>query len=113
SLLAALERLQPDAVLVEGPVEANDQIAWLSDPALTPPVALLIYRPDQPLSSVFYPFAIFSPEWNALRYASEHQLTARFIDLPKSNWLALPPEDDVAPSDEDALQTLARIAGED
>ena len=118
SLLAAFDRLQPDAVLVEGPVEADEQLSWISDAALKPPVALLIYRPDEPLRSVFYPFAAFSPEWNALRYARERGLTARFIDLPKSNWMALPTDleaaDESASKDiEDPLQTLARIAGEE
>src|SRR5579871_6156192 len=141
SLLAAFDRLQPATVLVEGPVEANDQISWLFDPAMKPPVALLIYRPDMPLASVFYPFATFSPEWNALRYAQRKGVPARFIDLPKSNWMAIPPDlgpaekspEDEAPEGEppqgrapeqkaheapvaegeDALMAIARIAGEE
>jgi hypothetical protein len=117
SLLGALDTLQPDAVLVEGPVEGTDQIPWIADAALKPPVALLIFRPDAPLLSVFYPFAAFSPEWNALRYAAEHRLAARFIDLPKTNWMALPPESgdggEPAPASEDALETIARVAGEE
>jgi hypothetical protein len=113
SLLAAFERLKPDAVLVEGPVEADDQILWVSHADLKPPVALLIYRPDEPLSSVFYPMATFSPEWNALRYAAQHGVPANFIDLPKVNWMALPKEMDEAPNDDDALQAIARIAGEE
>lgn len=114
SLLAALRALAPDLVLVEGPVEGDDQIRWLADEALRPPVALLVYRPDKPESSTFYPFSAFSPEYNALRYALTAGIPARFMDLPKSVWLALPDEDEEESEvEEDPLQTIARIAGEE
>ena len=81
SVLAELERLQPDALLVEGPSDASDLIGLIEDPAMRPPVALLVYAPDEPRVATFYPFAEFSPEWVALRWALEHGITARFIDL--------------------------------
>lgn len=114
SLVAALRRTQPDLVLVEGPAEGDEQIQWVSNPAFQPPVALLVFRPDEPLSSVFYPFASFSPEWNALTFAAQNGIAARFMDLPKSNWMALTPEDEQPQErEEDPLQTLARAAGEE
>jgi hypothetical protein len=82
SVLAELERLQPDALLVEGPSDASDLIGLVEDPGMRPPVALLVYAPDEPRVATFYPFAEFSPEWVALRWALEHDIPARFIDLP-------------------------------
>jgi hypothetical protein len=88
ALAEALERLAPDIVLVEGPPDAHDVLPLLTSPAMTPPVALLIYTPDAPSHAVYYPFTTFSPEWQALRYALTHGLPARFIDLPQSARLA-------------------------
>ncbi len=36
---------------------------------MQPPVALLVYAPDEPQRAAFFPFTHFSPEWQALRYA--------------------------------------------
>ena len=81
SVLAELERLQPDALLVEGPSDANGLIGLIEDPGMRPPVALLVYAPDEPRVATFYPIAEFSPEWVALRWALAHGIPARFIDL--------------------------------
>jgi hypothetical protein len=81
SVLAELDRLQPDAVLVEGPSDATGLIPLVADPAMRPPVALLVYAPDEPRVATFYPLAEFSPEWVALRWALEHGVAVRFIDL--------------------------------
>ena len=62
SLLASLEKLKPDAILIEGPPDANDLIAMAADPTLKPPVAILIFDIEKPRRAVYYPFAAFSPE---------------------------------------------------
>ncbi len=111
SLAKALAELRPDCVLVEGPVEANGETHWVTHEQMRPPVALLVYRPDSPLRSVFYPFAAFSPEWVALTYAARNSVPARFMDLPLVNWLALPPEATEAEPGEDPMKELARVAG--
>ena len=80
-MLAELERLQPDALLVEGPSDASNLIDLIADPGMKPPVALLVYAPDEPRVATFYPMAEFSPEWVALRWALDHGIPARFIDL--------------------------------
>ena len=82
SLRAALERLAPDIVLVEGPPDAHDALPLIREATMRPPVALLIYAPDEPGKAVYYPFARFSPEWQALDYAFASSVPARFIDLP-------------------------------
>jgi len=84
SLLAALEDLRPDIVLVEGPPDARDVLPLLTDEAMRPPVALLIYAAERPQDAAFYPFTTFSPEWQALRYALGRDIPARFMDLPQA-----------------------------
>jgi hypothetical protein len=93
SLVGALGDLRPDIVLVEGPPEADEVLTLLAKERMKPPVALLLYPPDSPQRAVFYPFAVFSPEWQALRYALEHDIPARFMDLPLSHRLAMEPEE--------------------
>jgi Family of unknown function (DUF5682) len=84
-----LEQLQPDIVLVEGPPEADAILSWADHAELKPPVAILVYQPDNPKESSFYPFAEFSPEWQAITYAKKQHIHVRFMDLPVTNRLAL------------------------
>ena len=89
SLLQALESLRPDIVLVEGPPEADAILQWASHDELKPPVAILCYVPENPKQSVFYPFAEFSPEWQAILYAKKNNIPVRFFDLPIAHRFAL------------------------
>lgn len=86
---AALDRARPAVVLIEGPPEADALVGLVADPGMRPPVALLAHVTDDPARSAFWPFAEFSPEWAALRWAHEHAVPARFIDLPAAHSLAL------------------------
>lgn len=88
SLLQALQALEPDIVLVEGPPDAHEVLSLLMHERMQPPVALLVYAPDEPKRAAFYPFTHFSPEWQALRYAFGRGIPARFIDLPQAICLA-------------------------
>ncbi|EWT02004.1 hypothetical protein N865_20630 [Intrasporangium oryzae NRRL B-24470] len=88
STLAALEELQPDLLLIEGPPELDALVSYAADPGLVPPVAALVYAVDAPHRALFYPFALFSPEWVALRWAIEHGVEVRFADLPATHLLA-------------------------
>src|SRR5688572_15963446 len=81
SLRDALEALSPDVVLIEGPADAQHVVSFAGHEAMHPPVALLVYAADRPADATFYPFAEFSPEWQALRFASSRGIPARFIDL--------------------------------
>ncbi len=89
SLLRAFDELQPDCVLIEGPPEADELLSFVLDAAMTPPVALLGYCPDEPRLAVYHPFATFSPEWQALRWAASHGVPVRFIDLPLTHELGM------------------------
>jgi len=89
---AFLESVKPDIVLVEGPPEADAMLQWVGHQDLKPPVALLCYQPDDPQRSVFYPFADFSPEWQAILYAKKQNIHVRFMDLPAGNQMLIEKE---------------------
>ncbi|MGQ4270346.1 DUF5682 family protein [Nocardiopsis changdeensis] len=130
---AALAEIKPDAVLIEGPPEADALIPLVGE--LEPPVALLVHLADPPKDAAasaaekkataaggrplrvaagdgwaFWPFAAFSPEWEALRYAAENDVPVRFCDLPAAHTLAErlaetePPEEDGAAPEEGATE---------
>ncbi|WP_199516782.1 DUF5682 family protein [Nucisporomicrobium flavum] len=82
AVVAELERQRPSILLVEGPPEADDLVRWVADEGLQPPVALLGYAADDPRRSAFWPFAVFSPEWQAIRWAVTNGVPVRFFDLP-------------------------------
>jgi hypothetical protein len=111
SLARALTELEPDAVLVEGPPEADRVVSLASHEQMRPPVALLVYAPDEPRRAVFYPFATFSPEWQAVQYALAHDVPFRFVDLAVAHWIGegTAPERDVLRTD--PLAVLAQTAG--
>ncbi|MEV7143492.1 DUF5682 family protein [Streptomyces tauricus] len=91
---AALDAACPRVVLLEGPPEADALIALAADEDMRPPVALLAHVVDEPGRSAFWPLAEFSPEWVAIRWALEHGVPARFIDLPATHTLAREDKDE-------------------
>jgi hypothetical protein len=121
SVRNALRAIEPSIVLVEGPPDADALIPLLGHAEMTPPVALLIYRPETPRESVYYPFAEFSPEWQALKYAIDRGIPARFNDLPITHQLGRTEEEPEKEPDADAppkrpvdpLGILAEAAGFD
>ncbi|GAA3492601.1 DUF5682 family protein [Streptomyces cremeus] len=84
----ALDAARPRAVLIEGPPEADVLLPLAADPQMRPPVALLAHVTDDPGRASFWPFAAFSPEWVAVRWALDHGARVRFIDLPAAHSLA-------------------------
>ena len=89
SLLRALEAMQPDCLLIEGPPDGESVLPFVLESGMCPPVALLVYAPDDSRRAVFYPFAEFSPEWQALRYGLGQSLPVRFMDLPIAHQFGL------------------------
>ncbi|MFO1066565.1 MAG: DUF5682 family protein, partial [Pirellulales bacterium] len=89
SLVAALDELRPDVIVMEGPADAESVLAAAVHPAMKPPVAMLMYAADDAKQSVFYPLAVFSPEWQALQWANRHQVPVRLMDLPQCHQLAM------------------------
>ncbi|MGW2177397.1 DUF5682 family protein [Streptomyces sp. NPDC001732] len=86
---AALDAAHPRAVLVEGPPEGDALLPLAADEGMRPPVALLAHAVDDPGRAAFWPLAAFSPEWVAIRWALEHDVPVRFIDLPAAHSLAM------------------------
>lgn len=119
SLQRALQSLQPDCILVEGPPEGDALLPFVLHADMRPPVALLVHSPQDTEAAVFYPFAEFSPEWQALRFGVQTGVPTRFMDLPQAMRLAQKTSDDVAdvnvgtpqPRPHDPLDALAHAAG--
>ncbi len=76
-----LDAVQPEVLLVELPLELDDWIGWLGDPRTVTPVALAVAARDGSRLG-FYPFADFSPELAAIRWATAHGVPVEAIDLP-------------------------------
>jgi hypothetical protein len=100
SLVQALERLEPDLLLVEGPPDADEVLRLAASPEMRTPVAILVYPPEHPHRAVFYPFAEFSPEWQAIRFGLARGVPVRFMDLPQAHRLAKPEAAEPEGSDE-------------
>lgn len=112
SLEHALSQLNPDVVLVEGPSDADSVLPFLARADMTPPVALLGYVNDDPVRASFWPFAAFSPEFVAFRWAARAGAVARFMDLPAAVSLAGEREEDESDDlHSDPLRVLAEAAG--
>jgi hypothetical protein len=88
SLLRALDDFGPDAVLIEGPSDADPLLAMSTSAGMRPPVALLGYASDDPGTAAFWPYAVFSPEWQAITWARRADVPVAFCDLPASSALA-------------------------
>ena len=110
-VVAALEAIRPQTVLVEGPPDADDLLALAAHAEMRPPVALLIYRPDAPKRAAFYPFAEFSPEWQAIRWALANGVPARFMDLPQRHRMALDQEAEKTAGEEEPASDGTETAG--
>ncbi|MFI6108206.1 DUF5682 family protein [Streptomyces sp. NPDC051310] len=118
---AALDAAKPPAVLVEGPPEGDALLPLAADEHMRPPVALLAHAVDDPGRAAFWPLADFSPEWVAVRWALDHGVPVRFIDLPATHSLAMGADPTWGDGDEeeadgvriDPIAVLAETAGYD
>ncbi|MBP2525586.1 MULTISPECIES: DUF5682 family protein [Rhodococcus] len=88
SVRQGLEEFSPDVVLIEGPSDADPLVMLAASESMKPPIALLAYATGEPSKAAFWPFAVFSPEWQALQWAAKNGVQARFCDLPAFNVLA-------------------------
>ncbi|MDR2916957.1 MAG: DUF5682 family protein [Tannerella sp.] len=103
-LLRFLEEKNPRCVLIEGPSDATAFIRDMAAKNVKPPVALLAYTTELPIETVLYPFASYSPEYQAISWAVNNRREVRFIDLPSGRMLKLRQErhseEDVEKADE-------------
>jgi hypothetical protein len=89
---ALIGELRPAAVLIEGPSDFNDRLGELGLPHELP-IAIYSYvrLADDRRRGAYYPFCVYSPEWQAFCAARECGAVVRFIDLPYADVAA---EDD-------------------
>ena len=118
SLVAALVDFQPDAVLIEGPADADPLLRWVLADEMAPPLALLGYAADRPQTAAFWPYAVFSPEWQAMRYALNRGVEVAFCDLPAAAVLSRWPrnvthddaDDDLEPTENEPAEGLRPLS---
>ena len=84
-----LDRVRPELVLIEGLSDANELIPQVVRKGSKPPIAILAYTDTLPVRTLVYPMARYSPEFQAMAWADEHDVPAEFIDLPSDVFLAL------------------------
>ncbi|MFJ2296676.1 DUF5682 family protein [Streptomyces sp. NPDC087894] len=87
ALPAMLDAAAPDILLVELPAEFQPWLGWLAHEETEAPVALAAVPSDGTGAGgergpAFYPFADFSPELVALRWAARNGVPAVACDLP-------------------------------
>ncbi|MFJ8870088.1 DUF5682 family protein [Streptomyces sp. NPDC102473] len=87
ALPALLDEAAPDVLLVELPAEFQPWLGWLAHEETEAPVALAAVTADGASAGgergpAFYPFADFSPELVALRWAARNGVPAVACDLP-------------------------------
>ncbi|MFE2294732.1 DUF5682 family protein [Streptomyces sp. NPDC059452] len=89
ALPALLDAAAPDVLLVELPAEFQPWLGWLAHEETEAPVALAAVPAEGPgpgsagaRGPAFYPFADFSPELVALRWAARNGIPAVACDLP-------------------------------
>jgi len=99
-LLQLLNQVTPECILIEGPSDANDIITHVTSKNVKMPVALLAYTSELPVETVVYPLAEYSPEYQAMLWASGRAV-CRFIDLPSGVLLNRQPAKDVSDEEQD------------
>jgi len=118
-LRRALDAAKPELVFVEGPSDLNDQMQWLCHPETKFPAAILAYTKEQPVRTILYPFAAYSPEVQAILWANEHNVPCRFMDLPSGVFLAMErsimadTDEDLSDSTEAVYRRLEAMTGEE
>ena len=84
-----LDAVQPEVILIEGLDDADELIPDIVRKDSVPPIAILAYTNSMPVRTLVYPFASYSPEYQALMWAKENKVDAHFFDLPSDVFLAL------------------------
>lgn len=109
-----LDEIRPELVFVEGLDDATELLPDVTRRETQPPVAILAYTSELPVRTLVYPFARYSPEYQAFRWASDNDVRAEFFDLPSNVFLGLRDSElgsvKPAASDVEALSLYQRIA---
>lgn len=84
-----LDRTRPELVLVEGLDDATSLTPDIVRKPSRPPLAILAYTDSQPVRSLVYPLASYSPEYQAILWGRAHGVAVEFFDLPSDIFLGL------------------------
>ncbi|MER6328490.1 DUF5682 family protein [Streptomyces sp. NPDC001034] len=95
-----LDAAAPDVVLVELPAELEEWLPWLAHEDTRAPIALAAAPSTGRSGPAFYPFADFSPELAAVRWAARSGIPVIACDLPLADraWAGVPEEDEDGPT---------------
>ncbi len=105
ALPSLLAKLKPTAIAIEMPADLAQWIPWLGHPDAEAPLAIgAVSEGGDDLG--FYPFADFSPELVAIRWARTADIPVHAIDLPAAR---RPPRD----RNGEPLGVAARLRGAD
>lgn len=89
-----LDKIKPDLVLIEGPADFDFLIDDIVSKKLVPPFAIMAYTKEAPIDTILYPFAEYSPEYQAILWARENNKECRFFDLESDIMLGFGRTDD-------------------
>ena len=89
-----LDKVKPDLVLIEGPADFDFLIDDIVSKKLVPPFAIMAYTKEAPIDTILYPFAEYSPEYQAILWARENNKECRFFDLESDIMLGFGRTDD-------------------
>lgn len=89
-----LDRCKPKRILIEGPSDFNPFIGEIIRSDVLPPIAIMSYTLEAPIRTILYPFAEYSPEYQAMRWADEHGCKCLFCDLPSDIFLGIGEENE-------------------
>lgn len=83
-LIQAITDYSPDVLAIELPQDSEDLITTLNDTPHKTPLAFLYYNAAQVDQAIYLPLAVFSPEYQVIRYAHSKNIPLYCIDLPSS-----------------------------
>lgn len=89
-----LDKIKPDLVLIEGPADFDFLIDDIVSKKLVPPFAIMAYTKEAPIDTILYPFAEYSPEYQAIIWARENNKECHFFDLESDIMLGFGRTDD-------------------
>ena len=89
-----LDEVKPSLVLIEGPADFDFLIDDIVSKNLVPPFAIMAYTKEAPIDTILYPFAEYSPEYQAILWARENNTECHFFDLESDIILGLEKRDD-------------------
>lgn len=90
-----LDKKKPKLVLVEGPSDFDDVMSDMVNVKSKPPIAVLAYTKEDNVRTILYPFAQYSPEYQAILWCNEANVECKFFDLPSSAFLAIEKEETI------------------